>query len=128
MPDSGLTCANGLFQMQPRGIANAVPEAQERAQVGGCAPTQIGGSNRTVLIAISLSIYEAQGDHGIDQDAYGSTRDASTFRQFVEGNRSVSQLFKQPYLVGDVEVFGCLLVCASRCSFVASSVTAVLCY
>ncbi len=77
MPDSGQLRANRRFQLYSAGIANAIPEAQERAQVGGCATTQKGGGNRTVLIAVSLSIGEAQSDHSIGQDAYRSTRDAS---------------------------------------------------
>src|SRR5438105_1348913 len=77
MPDSGQLRANRRFQLYPAGIAHAIPEAQERAQVGGYATTQKGGSNRTVLIAVCLSIGEAQSDQSIGQDAYRSTRDAT---------------------------------------------------
>src|ERR671916_2834872 len=80
----GLASANGVFQLRPCRVAKTVPEAQERAQVGGSAASQKGRSDRGILIRVPVPIDEAQDYHGIRQDAQPAPSDTRTPGEFVQ--------------------------------------------
>lgn len=85
-------------------IDDLIPEAQEGAQIRGRLTTEEGSSHRAIVIALDLSLEEAQGHHGVSQDAQGPARDANPLSQFVQSARSCCQVRKQPDLVGHKEV------------------------
>jgi hypothetical protein len=83
-----------------------VPEAEEGTQIGGGPAAQKGRGDRAILIAVVPPFDQAQGDHGIHQDAQPTPRDTCPLGELVQGSRTCRQVLKQLDFVGDKQKLG----------------------
>jgi hypothetical protein len=65
MSKGRLAGTNGLFQVGPGRIGNAIPKAQEGTQIGGGLAAQKDRGGRMILVLTILSFHKTERNHGI---------------------------------------------------------------
>src|SRR5262249_18179020 len=74
--------------------------------ISSAPATQIRCGNGSILVLVSVSLHQPQGDHCIGRDTDRATRHTRPLGELVEGSRSRGQVLEQPNFVGDKQVLG----------------------
>jgi hypothetical protein len=96
---------NSILEPHPAWIAEAVPEAKERAEIRSLSAGKEGGRSETIAVSVALPFNDAQSCHGISGNSQGAAGYSGALSQLVQGRWSLSKVFKQPYCGGDEQVF-----------------------
>jgi hypothetical protein len=96
-----------LGQRRPRGIADPVPECQERAQISRTAAGEEGGSYRGVAVEVTVALEQAECDHRVGADPGRAVRQSSSRGQRGQGRRRVGEGLEQAEFVRREQMPGC---------------------